>query len=201
MSNFPPPPPLPLSTALFDEFSDLTTSDEKSDDSLSETIEVKNLIINPEDKQNTDYLCPICREFMLPDECIELNCGHLFCKNCISSINNNLSLTAKCPLCNESSTTFKYIKNNNKFAYKILCNIKIKCPNNECNEELYAGNLKDHLKKCEYAFVDCLYCDKKNIFRKDLKKHLTENMEDHFLKLMDEIDYLKKKVDKMSKFD
>ena len=84
----------------------------------------------------------------------------------------------------------------NKFAYKILCGIQIKCPNKDCNEKLLAGNLKDHLKKCEYQTTHCKYCDAKNIFRKDLKKHMVENMDVHFLKVVEELEDLKMKVSK-----
>lgn len=190
----PPPPPPPLISLSIFDFS----SEDTSTESLPENIEVKNLIINLKEKNNTDYLCPICREFMIPDECIELRCGHLFCKKCICTVNTNLSLSAKCPLCNKASTTFKYIKNNNKFAYKILCNIKIYCPNKDkgCKKELLAGNLKDHLKKCDYILVNCSYCDIKNIYRKDLKTHIKENMDNHFLKLIEEVEFLKKKINK-----
>jgi hypothetical protein len=183
-----PPPPSNMFSISSDE--DIST------ESLPENIEVRNLIINQKDKENVDYLCPICKEFMIPDECIELHCGHLFCKKCIYSVNTSLSLTAKCPLCNKSSSTFKYIKTNNKFAYKILCSVKIHCPNEGCDHELFAGDLKYHVKKCDYVLIDCSYCDEKNIYRKDLKKHLISNMEDHFLKLIEEVDDLKLKIKK-----
>jgi hypothetical protein len=172
------------------------SSDETSTESLSDSIEVRNLIINEKDKENTDYLCPICKEFMIPDECIELHCGHLFCKKCIYSVNTNLSLPAKCPLCNKSWSTFTYIKTNNKFAYKILCNIKIHCPNKGCCHDLFAGDLKYHIKKCDFVFIDCSYCDEKNIYRKDIKKHYMNNMEDHFFKLIEEVADLKLKIEK-----
>ena len=67
-----PPPPSNMFSISSDE--DIST------ESLPENIEVRNLIINQKDKENVDYLCPICKEFMIPDECIELHCGHLFCK-------------------------------------------------------------------------------------------------------------------------
>jgi len=194
---FPPPPPPPINTSFFDEIDNLSDIDiDNSVESLPEEIEVKDLIVKQEDKDNVDYLCAICKGFMLPDTCIELKCGHLFCKNCIYNVNNTISLSAKCPLCNKKSNTFKYIKNSNQFAYKILSSVKIRCPNEGCTKELLAGDLKYHFKKCEYDLIDCEYCDKKNIYRKDLKCHLTENMEDHFLKLIEEVSELKKKLKK-----
>ena len=196
----PPPPIYPVSQNLGgnqDPFSFESDVDSDSIELLPEKIEVRNLIVNDEDKNNPDYLCPVCKLFMIPDECMELKCGHLFCKNCLLSIgNNNLSLSLKCPLCNERSITNKYIKKDNKFAYKILCGVKIYCPNADCKEILLAGNLKDHLKKCEYELTDCKYCGEKNILKKDLKKHITDNMEVHFLSLLDEVETLKEKLNK-----
>jgi len=191
----PPPPPPPPNNNLFTELDTIFDSND-SEESLPDEIEVKDLVINKKDKENVDYLCPICKGFMLPDECIELHCGHLFCKTCIYNVNNNVSLSAKCPLCNVKSSTFKYIKTSNKFAYKILGNVKIRCPNNDCKEELLAGDLKYHIKKCDYVLMDCEYCDKKNIYRKDFKKHLFENMEDHFLKLVEKVEKLEKQIKK-----
>jgi len=133
---------------------------------------------------------------MIPDECIEIDCGHLFCKKCIYILNTNLSFTVICPLCNITSNTFKYIKKNNIFAYKILCGINIYCPNKGCDKELPVGNLKDHLKKCDFELVDCSYCEEKNIYRKDLKNHLTNNIEDHLITLMDEVRKLKQEIKK-----
>ena len=91
---------------------------------------------------------------------------------------------------------FKFIKKGNKFAYKILCGVKINCPNKDCKEQLLAGNLLDHLKKCEYETTDCKYCDEKNIYKKDMNDHLKNNMETHFLKLIEEVEDLKSKLDK-----
>lgn len=192
---FPPPPPPPLSQNLFSDF-DSINEDNNSIESSENDIEVKDLIIDENEKNNVDYLCPICKSFMIPDECIELTCGHLFCKSCINNVNNNLSLSAKCPLCNKKSNSFNYIKYSNKFAYKILSGIKIRCPHEDCQEEIYAGNLKDHSKKCQFVKIDCPYCDEKNIYRKDYKNHLLENINDHFIKLIEEVEDLKKKLDK-----
>ena len=160
-------------------------------------IEIKDLIVDDKDKNNYDYICPICKSFLHPDECMELKCGHLFCSDCMNSLNEaSFTLSVKCPLCNEKTSNVKYIKNDNKFAYKILCNIKIYCPNPECKTVILAGNLKDHLKKCDFELVNCAYCDTKNIFRKNLKKHLVENIDTHFLKLINEVEELKEKVNK-----
>lgn len=201
MNQFPliPPPP-PLEPLLDDpfQFEEVDIDDlEESEELLPDSVEFRDLVVNEVDKNNADYHCPVCKSFLLPDECVELRCGHLFCNNCINSMNNStVTLSTKCALCNSRSTSINYIKKSNKFAYKILCGIQIKCPNKDCNEKLLAGNLKDHLKKCEYQTTHCKYCDAKNIFRKDLKKHMVENMDVHFLKVVEELEDLKMKVNK-----
>lgn len=201
MNHFPLiAPPTTLNSLLDDPFSFDDDEIEENDDSidlLPENLELRDLVVNDSEKNNADYHCPICKSFLLPDDCVELKCGHLFCNNCISSItNSNISLSTKCALCNSRSSSINYIKKSNKFAYKILCSIKIKCPNKDCNEILLAGNLKDHLKKCEYQTTHCKYCDAKDIFRKDLKKHMIDNMDIHFLKVVEELEDLKMKFNK-----
>lgn len=201
MNHFPLiPPPTTINSLLDDPFSFDDDEIEEIDDSidlLPENLELRDLVVNDLDKNNADYHCPICKSFLLPDDCVELRCGHLFCNNCISSINNsNISLSTKCALCNSRSSSINYIKKSNKFAYKILCGIQIKCPNKDCNEKLLAGNLKDHLKKCEYQTTDCKYCDAKNIYKKDLNKHMIEKMDIHFLKVVEELEDLKMKINK-----
>lgn len=197
MNNIPliPPPPPPIN--LGGPFADFSFSSDDEEENPVIDIDYQNLIVDDNDKKNADYLCPVCKSFLIPDTCVEMKCGHLFCNQCLTTLNSqSLIMGAKCPLCNEKSSTFKLIKKSNKFAYKILCGVKIRCPNKDCKEILLAGNLNDHLKKCEFDTVDCKYCDEKNIYRKDLKKHLTDNMETHFLKLIDEVEDLKLKLSK-----
>ena len=192
----PPPPPTPInSTNHFDEI--LFSSEEEEINNEFVNLDFQNLIIDEKDKNNSDYLCPICKLFLIPDTCVELKCGHLFCNSCLTTLNSHsLVMGTTCPLCQEKSSSLKFIKKNNRFAYKILCGINIKCPNKECKETLVAGNLQDHIKKCEFETVDCYYCDQKNIFRKDLKKHYIDEFDSHFLKLINEVENLKQQLDK-----
>ena len=105
MNNFPtipPPPPPPLTiptlTSTFDEFS--FSSDDEEENKYQ--YDLQDLIVEDEDKKNPDYICPICKLFMIPDQCVEMKCGHLFCNNCLTTLKSqSLTLGAKCPLCNE----------------------------------------------------------------------------------------------------
>ncbi len=200
MSNFPliPPPPPPHLNNTIDHFDEISfSSDDEGNDNQISNVDYQDLIVDEKDKNNPDYICPICKSFLIPDNCVEMKCGHLFCNQCLTTLNSqSLIMGALCPLCQEKSSSFKFIKKSNKFAYKILCGVKIYCPNKDCKEILLAGNLEDHIKKCEFETVDCKYCDEKNIYRKNLKKHYIDNFDTHFLRLIDEVETLKEKLDK-----
>jgi len=116
----------------------------------------------------------------------------MFCEDCITEI--NIGLQPRCPLCNREFMVFNEIKRCNRFAYNILSNVKIHCPNKDCKEIFKAGDVTYHMAVCDYKTVDCPYCDKKNIYRKDLKDHYKTNMEDHFYKLIETVEKLKKKI-------
>lgn len=142
-------------------------------------------------------ICGICKEIFNPDMTVELDCKHMFCEDCLRNSNfENVSLTIydelTCPLCNMSQR-YEKIKKCNRFAYNIIYNTKVKCPNTNCNQIIQNGELSKHMLKCEYKLMDCPYCDTTNIFRKDLKTHLVDNMSEHFLSLIDEVENLKNK--------
>ena len=141
--------------------------------------------------------CSICKDLFDPEKTIQLDCCHMFCEDCIKDSNNYDSgikyfVEVNCPLC-DVEEKWRRIKDCNKFAYNIICDVTIECPNESCKEIISNGKLNKHLEKCEYKLMDCPYCDKKNIFRKDLKQHLVDNMGEHFLALIDEVENLKSK--------
>ena len=153
--------------------------------------DLKCCLISNADKQNKDFICHICKSLLLPETTIQLKCSHLYCKSCIDELG---TLNKKCPLCQKSYLKYDTIKNVNKFAYNILYNLKIRCPNVGCNKIFYLGELEMHKDRCPYKLTDCPYCDKKNILRKDLKIHLTDNIKEHFLNLVETVEGLKKKL-------
>jgi len=151
--------------------------------------------VNKKDGENNDYFCAICKDFLCPDKTMQLDCCHLFCNECLEKNYGELSLYSdtNCPLCNSRSKP-KYIKKCNRFAFNILSDIKIYCPNEDCNKEITIGDFDNHISKCDYQILDCPYCDKEQILRKELNNHLKNNMEDHFLILINEVEKLKKIV-------
>lgn len=53
------------------------------------------------DRNNGHYLCPICMS--LPDQPVATTCGHIFCKECLTTALNQLHY---CPLCKNFVTSF-----------------------------------------------------------------------------------------------
>ena len=155
---------------------------------------LKLKFVNENDEKNPDYICSICKEFLYPDETMQLSCCHMYCSECIETLNSSsLYSSVECPLCMKKSNP-QNIKTSNRFAYNILSSIEVYCPYEECNTKITSGSIKNHLKECDFTKISCNYCNCKDIFKKDYKKHLTENMEDHFLKLVQDMEDLKKKI-------
>lgn len=155
------------------------------------TNDLLNCLIKKSDKNNKDLICHICKSLFLPDQTVQLKCSHLYCKSCIEALN---LINKKCPLCNKSYVKGEPIKLVNKFAYNILYNLDMVCPNHGCNMTFKLGEYPMHMDRCMYKLTDCPYCDKKNILRKDLKIHLTDNIKEHFLNLVETVEELKKKL-------
>ena len=150
--------------------------------------------VHDSDANNKDFLCPICKEFLFPKDASQIiECSHIFCTSCLKEISSSLYSKVTCPLCNCNSKIDEVI-DCNKFAYNTLSNVEIYCSNEGCEKKLTIDNLESHNSYCEFKIMDCPYCEKKNIMRKDLKAHLKENLEEHFLKLVDEINEIKKKL-------
>ena len=154
--------------------------------------DLNSLLVNEEDRNNNEFKCLICKSLLIPKDTVQIDCSHLFCKDCIFN-NINVTRIKKCPLCQRQFVSYKNISDCNRFAYNILSNLNIKCPYDGCNKILKLGDIDFHIERCEYKLVDCPYCDKKNICRKDLKTHLKENMEDHFLSLVEIVEKIKGK--------
>lgn len=148
--------------------------------------------VNERDEANKDFFCPICKDFLIPKNSSQLNeCSHIYCTSCLESIGGvGLYDRITCPMCNCCSRTSRLI-DVNKFAYNILSSVEIYCPNEDCEEIITVENFDYHQKYCEHKKVDCRYCSVKNIKKKDLKKHLKDNMEEHFLQLVEEVEKLK----------
>ena len=151
--------------------------------------------VHSRDEANKDYFCPICKDFLIPTNSSQLmDCSHIYCTSCLESIGGlGLYDRITCPLCNVSSRSLR-LKDANKFAYNALSSVEVMCPNEGCDEVLKIENLDFHQKYCDHKKVNCPYCPVKNIKKKDFKNHLKENMEGHFLQLIEEVEKLKKDI-------
>jgi len=95
-----------------------------------------------------DFICSICTLLPNPNLSIEEeNCGHLFCKKCIDDW---MKKSNKCPICNNIIKQ-RDIKNNNKFLFRSLSSLIIKCE--ECNWKGELSNYENH-KENEHKKVE-----------------------------------------------
>lgn len=118
-------------------------------------------------KNLEDYICRIC-SFILNDPFECENCGTPYCRDCLEAWHQRSS---QCPI--KCSGTLK-IKPAHRFIKKMLGELKIKCPTNECNQIISCCRLDYHLSKdCEFLLVKCSNTDcEEYIMRKDANNHL-----------------------------
>ncbi|CAD8207635.1 unnamed protein product [Paramecium pentaurelia] len=118
---------------------------------VSQTSIIRTLIVDPH-SINQDLICVICLQLVVnPKECSQ--CHTLFCSECIqeSLIKNKI-----CPKrCKED---FK-VENINRIVKNLISQIKIKCLNKGCDQQMQIQNLDSHLKQCEYVLTKCQYTD------------------------------------------
>mgnify|MGYP005627085523 FL=1 len=159
--------------------------------------EISELVINSADKNNMDYYCPICKMFLHPDKSSQTECLHIFCTECISThLSMGDSLSKRCPICREYLVEeCNELKKSNLFAYNALSNVKVKCKNNECKEELKLIDLEKHIKDCDFEKKPCLFCDDgEGYVKSELKKHISDNLGDHVMIMCDKILDLEKQI-------
>ena len=88
---------------------------------------------------------------ILPD------CGHTFCKTCISRVQQNPT-TSHCPLCKKPIWSSTQLKTNFTLK-KLVEKIEVKCT--ACNERGSSIKRKDeptHKEECLYAVISCEQC-------------------------------------------
>jgi hypothetical protein len=129
-------------------------------------LDITNVSEDEKHKNIDEFICRIC-SFILqdPHECE--NCGIPYCKDCLEAWHQRSS---QCPI--KCGSTLK-IKPAHRFFKKMLGEIKIKCPNENCPEIIQISRLEYHLKECQFLIVKCNNedCDE-NYLRKDLVKHM-----------------------------
>ena len=127
-------------------------------------IELK-MVLN---KNKDDLKCPICHNLIWNyTDCSQ--CGNLFCSYCINE--SKKKVKDSCPVC--KATPFK--SSGSKALKKLFMNIKLKCPNQPCDEEIEYSEYISHLEKCKFRKYRCNNngCDYVNTLqnKKELEEH------------------------------
>eukprot|EP01027_Heterolobosea_sp_BB2_P023005 GEZU01033962.1.p1 GENE.GEZU01033962.1~~GEZU01033962.1.p1 ORF type:complete len:244 (-),score=52.44 GEZU01033962.1:63-794(-) len=146
------------------------------------------------------FICPVCLEVPAPDEACELNCGHIFCKNCID---RSLQTRSVCPNCQQKQpSTPRVIARENPFVFRQLRNLQIRCDywkiNNAEEQEVTCdwvgpfSELEKHLNEyhvqsenpltmiaCPFKKEGCTHQFQRN----KLNEHMQEHMIPHMLLL------------------
>jgi len=133
-----------------------------------------------EQNRTEDYICPICTDVMR--DCVETDCGHLFCEACVITA---LKEKQECPECRERATedSLTQIKS---IRRKIL-SLRVKCGGYIKGCE-WTGMLKEltnheheckaweEKKPCRYAIYGCKFKSNGLLmeahYKDDMKEHL-----------------------------
>ena len=132
-------------------------------------IPIKHIVNKIDDEKLKELTCSICMNLVWnPVDC--LKCGKLFCHYCLKkSIKKCKNL---CPMCRA-----KPFKSSNCKALKItFLDIKLKCPNEPCEENPKYYDYISHLEKCEFKKYHCINkdCNYENTLNNK------DDMESHF---------------------
>lgn len=104
------------------------------------------------------FSCMICLD-PATDAVESLCCHQVFCELCSKECQ-------RCPNCRNIHFTVT-----ESFAIRqFLGNLQIPCTNTGCIDMTTRSNIQDHLKVCNYSFVNCDLCHI-NVIRKDLEDH------------------------------
>ena len=134
-------------------------------------------LLDESNKNNIeDYICCICQIIPNPQTAIEdENCGHLFCYFCL---NEWLKSKTDCPIC-KTKISKRFIIEKNKMVYRILCNLSLKCQEENC---LWKGIWKDYYSHLKISHnIEINY--KFKIY--ELYKYYKSSTHSHPLKFLD----------------
>ena len=112
-------------------------------------IPIENIINKIEEEKLNELTCSICKNLVWnPVDCSQ--CGKLFCEYCLKKSVKKLKNV--CPMCRA-----KPFKSSHCKALKItFLDIKLKCPNDSCKENIKYYDYVSHLEKCEFKKYHCV---------------------------------------------
>ena len=97
-----------------------------------------------------DLLCPICTNPLREPVCSD-QCGHTFCRSCITSTYKNLT---SCPTCRAALSLEDYRPITVRPFLNQLNQLLVKC--NDCStSNIQRGDFNEHLKRCVAAKSQC----------------------------------------------
>lgn len=127
---------------------------------------------------NPEFICSICQDVF--DEPVSLvECEHLFCKSCISSVRKNEDGQILCPLCKVE--IHKEPKQPHRFMLNLWKELKLKCKWHKegCQKELTVEENSKHTEECEHNPENknkCERCGGKQTDEHDCVNHLKNQL-------------------------
>lgn len=137
--------------------------------SPSDGIPIESIINKIDEEKLNELTCSICKNLVWNSvDCSQ--CGKLFCQYCLKKSVKKLKNV--CPMCRA-----KPFKSSHCKALKItFLDIKLKCPNDSCKENIKYYDYVSHLEKCEFKKYHCVNknCNYENTLNNK------DDMESHF---------------------
>lgn len=135
----------------------------------SDGIPIESIINKIDEEKLNELTCSICKNLVWNSvDCSQ--CGKLFCQYCLKKSVKKLKNV--CPMCRA-----KPFKSSHCKALKItFLDIKLKCPNDSCKENIKYYDYVSHLEKCEFKKYHCVNknCNYENTLNNK------DDMESHF---------------------
>ena len=111
-----------------------------------------------DEELSSEFLCGICNDIANPHSSMEhIDCGHVFCNNCIKSW---IDKKSNCPQCKTSTkNSLRPIEAENKIIYDYMISLRIKCPtviySHACTWVGTWKELESHLSVCDISIIEC----------------------------------------------
>ena len=103
---------------------------------------------------DSHLMCPICHvPFVDP---VVLDCDHTFCTSCLKEHQEGgqNGLRTQCPTCR--AFVLSTVHKASRLIVNMCNEIRVKCPNEDCNEEVARGCIEQHATKdCQHEWLDC----------------------------------------------
>ena len=103
------------------------------------------------DRQHEQFVCSICLD-VAQDPVATNNCDHIFCRGCMCSHNS-----PTCATCQQKLLQPKFMPLKGSIK-RIYMDLKVKCLNTMCTQQLDVGSYANHDQNCPISFIPCNEC-------------------------------------------